>query len=136
MLKCKKATTFGNTLNYFVSLNKSNTIHECQGDVNDICIIHCDEKDEKNYIFNCGQAGECYIECEEKKCGVESIINATNSNNLYVNQGVDGNDCLKDVLAVYVPSNGNATESKSVQTSPRWCPSPSERASSTRTLTS
>eukprot|EP01084_Bolivina_argentea_P201326 344136_1 len=71
----------------------------------DTCILHCDKSRQKNLVFDCGNAGQCIFQCEEKKCMEQGTLNAQNAHNLTVVSS--GHECLKGAT-VNAPNHGNA----------------------------
>eukprot|EP01084_Bolivina_argentea_P056812 103910_1 len=73
----------------------------------DICYIDCENtSDNSGVIADCGDAGNCYINCDRQKCLRDGIINATYANSLQI--VATAKECLK-ACQIYLPSNGNAT---------------------------
>eukprot|EP01083_Nonionella_stella_P114948 340268_1 len=79
------------------------------------CHIYCDKESHSNRnIYDCNDADACYFHCDAKSCGWDSVVNATNANNLYITQSKAGEKCL-DSATVTTPNHGNAylsTQSK------------------------
>ena len=93
-----------------VTLSDSDLPYTCTADSSGTCSMTCDSKEElKEGTISCGNAGECYYYCEEKKCNKDGgKINARNANNLYVIVGTtNAEECLNGAT-VYLPNNGNA----------------------------
>eukprot|EP01084_Bolivina_argentea_P277580 473933_1 len=73
----------------------------------DTCYITCNYiEDNSGLTANCGDAGKCYIDCDEQKCLRDGIINATFTNSLEI--FATGRECVKGTQ-IYLPYNGNAT---------------------------
>ena len=71
--------------------------------------MKCEGKEDlKEDTISCGNAGECYYDCEQKKCNKDGVIDARNANNFYVNVGDSGDECLGSGAIIYLPTNGNA----------------------------
>eukprot|EP01084_Bolivina_argentea_P232374 391665_1 len=87
----------------------NNNCYTCTGGSSTTCNIFCDSGENKNNPpdFDCGNAGECYFHCNEKKCSSSGTLDATSSNNLYVIVGTNGEECMKAVT-VNTPQYGNA----------------------------
>ena len=74
----------------------------------DTCVFYCDDEKGKR-DFDCENAGQCDIYCEEKECLKTGTINATNANQGGFNLNViDGYDKCAGEANVYLPTSGDA----------------------------
>ena len=73
------------------------------------CRITCNtEQGGNNITIDCGNAKDCYFYCKRKDCfSQNSILDARDSQNLYVITGPNGQNCMTD-SQIYTPGNGNA----------------------------
>ena len=82
--------------------------YTCTAGSSDTCTMRCnDEKEAKEVTISCGNAGECYYYCNERKCNENGIIDASNTNNFYLIQTSNADECLKGAT-INLPNNGNA----------------------------
>ena len=93
----------GATYNVYASNNPSEgATFTCSGGSNDVCNLHCDEKEEKDpntFTFNCGSAGTCNFYCSANDCMGNGILNGQNANNL--NVIASGDNCTTTSTVIH-----------------------------------
>ena len=85
---------------------------QCTEGSNQVCNISCNGfhtgYQTLGLNLHCGEARECYIECNGEKCLQSANIYANNSHTFHLHQTDNASECLKNTI-IYLPENGNAT---------------------------
>ena len=99
-------------LHLFNIIHASNTVltsgnYSCP-DNGGTCTITCNtDLAASNAIIDCGNANDCYYYCDASNCNQNGEIRAENVLNLYIIQGSNADECIRD-STIYTPNNGNA----------------------------
>ena len=73
----------------------------------DECVMACVSTGAKvNDHYSCGNASDCYFNCEDKKCSSGATIDGAGADNLYITVGSKADSCLEGTTVV-APDNGH-----------------------------
>ena len=95
-------------VNLFHIIHASNTVltsgnYTCP-DNGGTCTITCDTREAAHYAtIDCGNANDCYYNCNAESCNEYGELKAENVTNLYITQGSNADECLKDTT-IYTPN--------------------------------